>query len=100
MSSTGLYEIVELDPNDPELRAAQEDAAGYERLIDSLVTQRRALKLTQTEVAFRMKTAQSAVSDLERLGGDARYSTLQRYARAVGASMHSEIRFDVKHSHL
>jgi len=28
------------------------------------------------------------ISHFERLGGDARFSTVQRYARAVGAQLH------------
>lgn len=34
-----------------------------------------------------METTQSAVSDFERLGGDPKLSTIQRYARAVGVRL-------------
>ncbi len=44
--------------------------------------------MTQTDVAQAMGTTQSVVSHFERLGGDARFSTVQRYARAVGAHLH------------
>lgn len=57
--------------------------------MEALVEARRKRGLTQRDVARLMGTAPSAVSALERVGGDARYSTLQRYARVVGARLHS-----------
>ena len=56
-------------------------------LSDALVTQRRALGLSQTEVAARMGTSQSAVARLEAGEGDFRLSTLERYAAAVGLDL-------------
>lgn len=53
-------------------------------LVDELVDERRALGLSQTEVAARMGTSQSAVARLESAAGDVRLSTLERYAAAVG----------------
>lgn len=50
---------------------------------DELVARRRSLGLSQTEVAARMGTSQSAVARLETGTGDIRLSTLQRYAAAV-----------------
>ena len=55
------------------------------RLVDELVTRRRAQGLSQTEVAARMGTSQSAVARLEASTGDLKVSTLERYAAAVGA---------------
>ncbi|HEX3946864.1 MAG TPA: helix-turn-helix transcriptional regulator [Acidimicrobiales bacterium] len=51
---------------------------------EELVARRRSLGLSQTEVAARMGTSQSAVARLETGVGDVRLSTLQRYAAAVG----------------
>ena len=68
---------------DPEYRAAYEDANARGRLLDSLVHLRKAMGLTQTEVARRMGVRQPMVSGLENEGSDPRLSTLQRYARAV-----------------
>jgi DNA-binding XRE family transcriptional regulator len=48
-----------------------------------LADHRRTRGLTQTEVAARMGTSQSAVARLEAGRGDARLSTLQRYAAAL-----------------
>jgi transcriptional regulator with XRE-family HTH domain len=73
-----------LDANDPEVREAWEDAEAVANLVKTLVAARRHLGLSQRDVAERMGTTQSAVSDLERTAGDPRLSTLQRFGRAVG----------------
>lgn len=54
------------------------------RLVRELAEQRQAAGLSQTEVAARMGTSQSAVARLESGTGDVRASTLERYAAAVG----------------
>jgi DNA-binding Xre family transcriptional regulator len=54
------------------------------RFVADLAADRRALGLTQTEVAERMGTSQSAVARLEAQAGDVRLSTLERYAAALG----------------
>jgi ribosome-binding protein aMBF1 (putative translation factor) len=53
------------------------------RLLDELVTHRRELGLSQTEVASRMGTSQSAIARLEAQSADLRLSTLERYAAAL-----------------
>jgi predicted transcriptional regulator len=45
------------------------------------------LGLSQTEVAARMGTSQSAVARLEAGDGDIRLSTLERYAAAIGVEL-------------
>lgn len=70
----------------PEARAAFEDAQARSNLVDALVKLRRALGLTQTEVARRMGVKQPMVSGFENEGSDPRLSTIQRYARAVEAT--------------
>ncbi|MBO0871412.1 MAG: helix-turn-helix domain-containing protein [Micromonosporaceae bacterium] len=57
-------------------------------LVADLVAQRRAAGLSQDEVARRMGTSQPAVARLEAGMVDARMSTVQRYAGAVGAQLH------------
>lgn len=84
---TELFDQLGLDPDDPRTQAALEDARAAERLIDSLVQLRLQIGATQTDVAEEMETTQSAVSKFERAGGDPHLSTLQRYARAVGARL-------------
>ncbi len=54
------------------------------RLVGELAGQRRAAGLSQTEVAARMGTSQSAVARLEAGEADVRASTLERYAAAIG----------------
>ena len=63
------------------------------RLVRELAEQRQAAGLSQTEVAARMGTSQSAVARLETGTGDVRASTLERYAAAVG----SEITWKLNH---
>lgn len=53
-------------------------------LTDELVDRRRALGLSQTQVAARMGTSQSAVARLETGASDVLMSTVDRYASAVG----------------
>ena len=53
-------------------------------LTDALVARRVDLGLSQTEVAARMGTSQSAVARLETGLADFRLSTLERYAAALG----------------
>jgi ribosome-binding protein aMBF1 (putative translation factor) len=52
-------------------------------LAEALVARRGELGLSQTEVAARMGTSQSAVARLEAGVEDVRLSSLQRYAAAV-----------------
>lgn len=75
----------------PRFRAAYEDTETRSRLLTSLVRLRQSLHLTQTEVARRMQTTQSSVSEFESGSLDPRLSTLQRYARAVTACLHMKI---------
>ena len=63
-----------------------------EELVAELVTTRPQLGLSQTEVAARMGTSQSAVARLEGGGADARLSTLERYAGALGAELRWQLR--------
>lgn len=57
------------------------------QLIAELVEQRQSARLSQTQVAARMGTSQSAVARLEAGLGDVRASTLERYAAAVGCQI-------------
>ena len=86
-----LFAELGFDPDDPEVVAAREDAAELTDLIERLVSLRKELRVRQADVAVQMGTTQSAVSDFERLGADPRVTTVQRYARAIGA----RIRIDV-----
>jgi transcriptional regulator with XRE-family HTH domain len=72
---------------DPAFRAAYEDAQERHRIIDTLLGLRRRHRLSQTAVAERMGVRQPTVSGFETEDSDPRLSTLQRYARAVGARL-------------
>ena len=62
-------------------------AAERSGLVHDLAAMRQAAGLSQTEVAARMGTSQSAVARLEAGTSDVRASTLERYAAAVGSEI-------------
>jgi predicted transcriptional regulator len=76
----------------PVLPGFREIAQRRRQVIGELAGARRAAGLSQTEVAARMGTSQSVVARLETGGIDARLSTLQRYAAAVGRELELGIR--------
>lgn len=59
--------------------------------LQAVILQLKAIRLdnglSQGEVAKRMGTSQSAVSDIEAFVGDVNTGTLFRYARALGARL-------------
>jgi transcriptional regulator with XRE-family HTH domain len=87
----GLADLDELFA-DPELQGHLEDAACRSDLINGLTEIRCAVGLSQRKVAKAMGTTQSAVSEIEGGATDPRLSTMQRYARAVGARIYVALR--------
>ncbi len=69
------------NPEFPELVAA---AVRRRALLRELAAKRDAAGLSQTAVAARMGTSQSAVARLESAEVDVKLSTIERYAAAVG----------------
>jgi transcriptional regulator with XRE-family HTH domain len=65
-----------------------------DQVVAALVERRRRLGLSQTAVAARMGTSQSAVARLEAGGSDLRLSTLARYAAALDTAVSYAIRSD------
>jgi transcriptional regulator with XRE-family HTH domain len=61
-------------------------------LIEELVRARQQTGLSQTEIAARMGTSQSAVARLESGELDVRLSTLERYAGAIGRTVDWQVR--------
>jgi ribosome-binding protein aMBF1 (putative translation factor) len=57
------------------------------QLMRELAGRRQHAGLSQTEIAARMGTSQSAVARLEAGEADVRASTLERYAAALGAEI-------------
>jgi len=73
---------------DPAFKGLYEADLARGELLFALRDIRRALGLTQTQVAAAMGTSQSAVAKLERAESDPRLSTVARYALAVGHDLH------------
>lgn len=67
--------------------ALRQMAAQRRHLVSELTAERMAARLSQTAVAARMGTSQSAVARLESGEADARASTLERYAAAIGCQI-------------
>jgi transcriptional regulator with XRE-family HTH domain len=70
--------------HDPVFPGFKEMAQQHRSLAAALSARRVELGLSQTEVAARMGTSQSAVARLESGQADLRLSTLERYAAALG----------------
>jgi transcriptional regulator with XRE-family HTH domain len=68
----------------PVFPGFKEMAEQRRTLASALAAKRLELGLSQTEVAARMGTSQSAVARLESGEADLRLSTLERYAAAIG----------------
>ena len=80
------------EPGLPLLPGFREMALGRmaterRRLVSELTVQRQAAGLSQTQVAARMGTSQSAVARIEAGDADVRASTLERYAAAIGSQL-------------
>ena len=72
---------------DPKFREEYARADDEFMLIEALVRARRAAKLTQTELARRLGTTQSAIARLEGGGVSPSFATLRRYAEATGTRL-------------
>ena len=66
------------------------------RLMRELAQRRQQAGLSQTEIAARMGTSQSAVARLEAGAADVRASTLERYAAALGTELTWTLHRDAK----
>jgi len=83
-----IAERTEANPEFPALLGA---ALRRRRLLEELAAGREALGLSQTVVAARMHTSQSAVARLESAEVDAKLSTVERYAAALGKKINWEL---------
>jgi predicted transcriptional regulator len=73
--------------HDPVFPGFKEMAERRRALGDQLASKRVEIGLSQTEVAARMGTSQSAVARLESGDADIRLSTLDRYVAALGEQL-------------
>ena len=83
----GFREMALRRSADAQAAQAARMAGERGRLVRELAQERQAAGLSQTEVAARMGTSQSAVARLESGTADVRASTLERYAAAVGSEI-------------
>ena len=80
-----LDEIVdERSARNAEFPELVEAALRRRQLLRELATKREELGISQTIVAARMGTSQSAVARLEAGEMDAKFSTVERFAAALG----------------
>lgn len=80
-----------IDPDSPEEQLGRALALADDDFLEALVRLRREKRMTQQQVADRMKRDKSAVSRFENLGSDPRLSTIRRYARAIGALVEHKV---------
>ena len=73
--------------HEPLFPGFREMAERRRALVSELVLRRQELGLSQTDVAARMGTSQSAVARLESGDADVRLSTLERYVAAIGREL-------------
>src|SRR5262245_7196646 len=76
--------IRESTAKNPDFPRLLEAAVRRRALLRELAARREKLGLSQTEVAARMGTSQSSVARLESAEANARLSTIERYAAAIG----------------
>ena len=83
-----LDEVIEArSRQDPRFPALVEAALERRKLLRELAASREAAGISQTLVAAKMGTSQSAVARIESGEADVRMSTVERYAAAVGAKI-------------
>jgi transcriptional regulator with XRE-family HTH domain len=78
--------IDELAEDDPDIHLRVAAALERRELARGLADCRRAVGLTQVEIAHRMGTSQGQVTRFES-GADTRLSTVARYAAALGVKV-------------
>jgi len=76
-----VAESTAANPNFPML---MEQARRSRELLSTLASARKRNKVSQTAIAAAMGTSQSAVSALEKTAADAKVSTIEKYAGALG----------------
>ena len=75
----------------PQFPALMKAAEQRRRLLQSLAEERRRSGVSQTQLAARLQTSQSAIARLEA-SGDAKLSTIDHFAIAVGKTVQWRIR--------
>lgn len=76
--------IAEFSERNPDFPKLLEAAERRRKLLRTLAERRREQDLSQTEVAAVMRTSQPALARLEGAASDAKLSTIERFAAALG----------------
>lgn len=76
---------------EPEFTAAYAEADDEYSLVEALIEARSKAKLSQTELAERLGTTQSAIARLEGGGVTPTLKTLRRYAEATGMKLRVQL---------
>ena len=84
---TTIAELKKRFMEDPEFRADYAKADAEYAVIEALIRARTKAKLTQSELAQRIGTTQSAIARLEGGRVSPSLATLRRYAEATGARL-------------
>lgn len=84
---TRIAELKKRLADNPDFRAEYEKIDAEFAVIEALVKARTEAGLTQTEVARRIGTTQSAIARLEGGGTSPSLATLRRYAEATGTKL-------------
>jgi len=84
---TKIAELKKRLMSNPEFRAEYQKADAEFAVIEALVKARMNAGLTQTELARRIGTTQSAIARLEGGGTSPSLATLRRYAEATGTKL-------------
>jgi Helix-turn-helix domain len=79
-----IAEFTEANPAFPRLLLAAERRRA---LLRTLAEQRKRCNLSQTRVAAAMRTSQPTLARLESTAADAKLSTVERFADALGYSL-------------
>ncbi|MGI9187166.1 MAG: helix-turn-helix domain-containing protein [Gaiellales bacterium] len=79
--------VAEYAAQDPQFIALYESARRRRALLRELAQKRQEQARSQTEIAALMSTSQSALARLETKASDARLSTIDRLADALGYSV-------------
>lgn len=84
-----IEESTKRNPKFPEMLEAAHERR---RLLRELAARRERAGITQKDVAAAMKTSQSAVARMERGEIDAKLSTVDRYAAAIGQRLEWKVK--------
>lgn len=73
---------------DPEFKKAWEESEADYLLATQLIEARLSRKLSQRDLAQKVKTSQAAISRIEAMNGNPSLSLLKRIAKALDVKLH------------